>query len=154
MYKLAPRSKTRIVNHSGLFAHSKPTIINTLKIYFIPIAEIETCFQSKLEKYQSEIKSINIVVNEEYASNLNEIKNLKNNLETKQSDVDESNKLSDESNEGEHVFMPYAGNGYIGLSLFSKNGLFSYHQKSVNLKLNYNPLAQIYSDILPSKGVF
>ena len=116
------------------------------------LVELENCIQSKLDKYAQEIKLMNLVVNDEYASNLHEIKNLKNNNNNNNNLDSPENSNSDSNGDSDKYFLPYAGNGYIGVSLFGKNGLYSYHQKSLSLKLNYNPLAQIYSDTLPVKG--
>lgn len=111
--------------------------------------------QSNLERFRSELKSMNAVVNEEFSSDLNELKSLKNNpQDVKTSDELKLEENTDEAlNKDDKYFLPYVGNGYIGLSVSSKQGLYSYHQKSLNLKLNYNPLAQIYSDTLTYKGM-
>ena len=53
----------------------------------------------------------------------------------------------------EKLFLPYVGNGYIGISLISKQGLFGSFQKSLSLQLNYNPLIQIYSETLKKKEI-
>jgi hypothetical protein len=97
---------------------------------------------------------MNVVINEEYSSDLNELKLLKTNQQdAKVLDELKVEENTDEAlNKDEKYFLPYTGNGYIGLSFFSKRGLYSYHQKSLNLKLNYNPLVQIYSDTLTYKG--
>lgn len=116
------------------------------------LVELENCIQSTLDKYAQEIKSMNVVVNEEYATNLHEIKNLKNNNDLETLNLSEQENADASLNE--KYFLPYTGNGYIGVSLFGKNGLYSYLQKSLSLKLNYNPLAQIYSDTLSFKGNF
>ena len=161
LFRLSPRSK-RSSTYSGtnsFYFTSFHKILLYHSSYFFSskffTAELESCMQSNLERYKSELKSMNAVVNEESVSDLNELKNLKNNQqEAKASD----NELKLEENTGESLnkdekyFLPYAGNGYIGLSVFSKRGLHSYHQKSLNLKLNYNPLVQIYSDTLTYKG--
>lgn len=71
------------------------------------------------------------------------------------SEVDESPSLDEALNpptEGEKLFLPYTGNGYIGVSANSKIGLFAAHMKSLSLPLLYNPLASIYVDNLEKKG--
>jgi hypothetical protein len=106
--------------------------------------------KSKLEKYQNEITSMNIVINEDYPT---DYKNLKNIKEKPADSLLEASNENDLNNKDEKTFLPFIGNGNIGLSLFSKNGLYLYHQKSSNLKLSYNPLAQVYVDTLPNKGL-
>jgi hypothetical protein len=54
--------------------------------------------------------------------------------------------------EDEKLFLPFTGNGYIGIAINSNKGLHAYHQKSLNLPVKYNPIAQISSDTLESKG--
>jgi hypothetical protein len=106
--------------------------------------------KSKLEKYQNEITSMNVVINEDYPT---DYKNLKNINEKPTDSLLEASNENDLNNKDEKTFLPFIGNGNLGLSLFSKNGLYLYHQKSSNLKLSYNPLAQAYVDTLPNKGL-
>ena len=54
--------------------------------------------------------------------------------------------------EDEKLFLPFTGNGYIGISINSNKGLYVYHQKSLSLSIKYNPVALITSDTLDSKG--
>lgn len=73
------------------------------------------------------------------------------------SEVDESPSFDEALNpptEGEKLFLPYTGNGYIGVSANSKIGLFAAHMKSLSLPLLYNPLASIYVDNLEKKEVY
>jgi len=53
----------------------------------------------------------------------------------------------------EKLFLPFVGNGYIGISLISKQGIFGSLHKSLNLPLKYNPLIQIYSENLKKKEI-
>lgn len=62
-------------------------------------------------------------------------------------------KETDLYTEEEHLYLPFTGNGYIGLSIISKQGLYANYQKTLSLPLMYSPLAQIYSDTLPKKGL-
>jgi hypothetical protein len=52
------------------------------------------------------------------------------------------------------LYLPYTGNGYIGLAINSKLGLYASQEraKSLSLPLMYNPLVIIYSDNLEKKG--
>lgn len=67
------------------------------------------------------------------------------------SDFDDEKTLNAE-NSNEKLFLPYIGNGFIGLSANSKLGLFASHMKSLSLRVMYNPLASIYIDNLERKG--
>ena len=63
------------------------------------------------------------------------------NLQHEQSLADDSEKL----------YLPFTGNGYIGISIVSKQGLYASPLKSLNLQLKYNPIIQIYSETLKKK---
>ena len=52
----------------------------------------------------------------------------------------------------EKYFLPFSGNGYIGISASSKIGILASFQKYLSLPINYNPLVQIYSDTFLKKG--
>lgn len=53
-----------------------------------------------------------------------------------------------------NIYLPYTGNGYIGVSMQSKYGLYANYHKSLSLNLKYNPLVQVYSDQLSKMGAF
>jgi hypothetical protein len=84
-----------------------------------------------LEKYTDSLKFKNAALSEwrdeAMSSNTNE-------------DTTESNY--------ENKYLPYTSNGYIGISMISKQGLFASHFKSLNTLLGYNPLVSVYSDNL------
>jgi hypothetical protein len=48
----------------------------------------------------------------------------------------------------ENKYLPFTSNGYIGISMISKQGLFAPHFKSLNTPLAYSPLVSVYSDNL------
>jgi len=69
-------------------------------------------------------------------------------------DVNVQNDLPpiEEADTSEKIFLPYVGNGFIGVSANSKLGLFANHMKSLSLPVMYNPLVSIYVDNLERKG--
>lgn len=146
--------------------------------------ELENCVQSKLDRLKHSIGERNVVVyempfngeaggspntNKDSANaQLKSVQNLDNEDQSKPDltlnpspdllSIDESQS----SQHGEKYFLPYTGNGYIGLSVLSKKGLFasmsvsghqiaSYSSSSLNLSLMYSPLAFIYADNLNRK---
>ncbi len=56
--------------------------------------------------------------------------------------------------DGGETYVPYTGNGFIGISLNSKEGVFGFYQKSLSLKFNYNPLSYIYLEGFEKTGKF
>ena len=71
-------------------------------------------------------------------------------------EVIQANNKNDQSfftDANEKLFLPFTGNGYIGISLISKQGIFGSLQKSLNIQLKYNPLIQIYSENLKKKEI-
>ena len=66
--------------------------------------------------------------------------------------AEELNSLEATLPNDQKLFLPFTGNGYIGLAANSKNGLFVNHMKSLSLPIIYNPLASIYLDNLEKKG--
>ena len=64
------------------------------------------------------------------------------------------NKNNNNNNENEARFLPYTGNGFIGLSLASDQGIYVSHQRSqISLKINYQPVSRIFSTMLSNKEV-
>lgn len=66
--------------------------------------------------------------------------------------VEDLSPIEDKISGEQKLFLPFTGNGYIGLAANSKNGLFVHHMKSLSLPIVYNPLARIYLDNLEKKG--
>lgn len=102
-------------------------------------AKLESCVKSRLEIYSDAIASMN-TVHSEWSSYK---KSLINN--------EENNHLID--NDNEKLFLPFTGNGYLGISINSNLGVYVYHQKAVSLPIKYNPVTQISSDILNFKEI-
>ena len=78
---------------------------------------------------------------EKYSSNNNNNNNANENVIS-----------TDPSYEDEKLYLPFTGNGYIGIAINSNRGIYAYHQKSLGLPVKYNPIAQISSDTLIRKG--
>jgi hypothetical protein len=97
--------------------------------------------QTSLDKYSREIKLMNTVHTDGYDFKLNY-------LDYTSHPTSVSPDVHDHTPDGEHFFLPYTGNGYIGLSLQSTQGIYVNFQKSLSLLLHYNPLVQVYSDTL------
>lgn len=97
---------------------------------------MEDCISSKLEAFKESINSFNTLITEWHET--------------------EKDKISPKQNENdlleENLFLPYVGNGYVGVSLTSKEGIFAFNQKSASFPLHYNPIANIYSDTMSKKG--
>jgi hypothetical protein len=55
--------------------------------------------------------------------------------------------LSDDGN----YYIPFTGNGYIGISLNTKSGLVAKHVNSLSMSLKYNPLVSLYADEYSAK---
>ena len=114
--------------------------------------------KTKLEKYKDQVQSLNFVESDWSEFGLNQIHATMTNLRKKDSN-DQLNQLNEPLIENvddidEKLFLPFVGNGYIGLSTISKQGFFAYHQKTLSLPLRYSPLVQIYSETLKKKGNF
>lgn len=101
--------------------------------------ELDFCMHKSLDKFSNDIKLMNAAVTDgdRFISYSNS--KLQTNDESTNEPLDDL-----------PFFLPYTGNGYIGLSIKSDNGMFLNFHKSMNLKLFYNPLVQIYSDRLKS----
>ena len=91
-----------------------------------------------LDKYSNEIKLMNAVTTESH-----EFDQFNNEISLSQS----KSNIQEKS-----IYLPYTGNGYIGVSIQSKQGLYANYHKSLSLNLNFNPLVQVYSDRLSKMG--
>lgn len=96
--------------------------------------ELENCMLKDLDKYSNEIKLMNAVTTESH-----EFDQFNNEISLSQS----KSNIQEKS-----IYLPYTGNGYIGVSIQSKQGLYANYHKSLSLNLNFNPLVQVYSDRL------
>lgn len=76
----------------------------------------------------------------------NAIKNQENENSGKNDDLVQVASLEEAFNSNEKLYLPYTGNGYIGISANSKLGLFANQLKSLSLPLLYSPLSFIYTD--------
>ena len=94
-----------------------------------------------LDKFSNDIKLMNAVVTDGDRFAQNTL------INTEVEDKSLTEHLDDEP-----FFLPYTGNGYIGLSIKSKQGLYLNFHKSMYLNLFYNPLVEIYSDQLTNSG--
>lgn len=99
--------------------------------------ELESCMQKNLDKYSDAFKLMNAVATDDHAFKTNY-------LNSEFTDP----AISGDDTSDEHFFLPYTGNGYIGLAIQSKEGLFVNFHKSLSLNINYNPLAQVYIEAL------
>lgn len=118
---------------------------------------IENCISLKLEKFRASIESMNTVVSE-WPMQLSDVIKKDQNIPPKSSDQaptinDDLLLLDNEQIDYDRLYLPYTGNGYIGLAINSKMGLFANHLKGLSLELMYNPLSIIYSDNLEKKGI-
>ncbi|CAF0948843.1 unnamed protein product [Brachionus calyciflorus] len=104
-------------------------------------AELESFIDSKLDRYKESIKSFNTLIT------VWPVKEKDPLVETQNTDKNELD------HHDENLFLPYTGNGYIGISIISKRGIFANHHKTLSLPLLYNPLSQIYSDSMAKKEV-
>jgi hypothetical protein len=102
--------------------------------------EQETCINSQLERYKESINTFNTLVTEWPIVDLDPL-NEKTNDNKQDVHIGEEN-----------LFLPYTGNGYIGISINSKQGLYANYHKSLSLPIMYNPLVNIYSDTMSKKG--
>lgn len=99
-----------------------------------------------LEKFSNDIKLMNAALTEHHQFDPSY-------LTTKDSSQDDKKGSTDHLDD-EPFFLPYTGNGYLGLSMKSKLGIFVNFHKNLNLKLYFNPLVEIYSDRLNKIGIF
>lgn len=118
-YKLAPRSRSR----QGYYS-----------------TELDRCMNKNLEKFSYDIKLMNAALTENHQLDPSY-------LTTKSNAQDDKDHLIDPL-DYEHFFLPYTGNGYLGLSMKSKLGIFVNFHKNLNLQLYFNPLVDVYSDRL------
>lgn len=56
--------------------------------------------------------------------------------------------LISKPNENANKYVPFIGNGYIGINIDSKQGIFGHYNNrlGLNLQLKYNPLTYVYYD--------
>lgn len=97
--------------------------------------------KKSLTKYADDVKLMNAVVTESHDFKLNYLHH------TPETGTTTTGELHNDEDD-ENFFLPYTGNGYIGLSVQSSQGIFVNFQKSLSLNLKYNPLVQVYSDTL------
>lgn len=109
------------------------------------LAELESCMKKSLTKYADDVKLMNAVVTESHDFKLNYLHH------TPETGTTTTGELHNDEDD-ENFFLPYTGNGYIGLSVQSSQGIFVNFQKSLSLNLKYNPLVQVYSDTLTKMG--
>lgn len=106
-------------------------------------AELDNCMLKNLDKYQYDINLMNSVFTESH--------NFKTNYMKNSNDDDPAAETSLNHQTDEKFYIPYTGNGYIGLSIQSNEGLFVSYHKSLSLKIFHNPLVQVYSENYPKK---
>jgi hypothetical protein len=134
----------------GLIIYSISTKTKRTGNYSI---ELESCMNSYLDKFKELKKSKNFVdsdwslTNEQDNGKLNIIPDASLSL-LEQQKINQETLYTDAKDD---LYLPYAGNGYIGVSLISKQGLYGSYQKGLQLQLKYNPLTQIYSETLKKK---
>lgn len=137
--------------------------------------ELESCASQNLERYQSGIDAKNVVVYELPYPDLT-TEQLRKTQESSQNKIKKTsggggvNKplpldeisllnvdlLSDTSGSS-RFFLPYTGNGYIGVSITNQNangeGLYANYQKTLSLPLMFSPLASLFTDGYERKEV-
>ena len=113
--------------------------------------------QKNLEKYSRDIKLMNTVLTDGHEFKLNYLEHINyppNSASTPFVDQIQKQQILATEEDGENFFLPYTGNGYIGLALQSTQGIYVNMQKSLSLNLRYNPLVQVYSDTLAKSGLY
>ena len=97
-----------------------------------------------LDKFAIDLKSMNSALTENHQFDTSYHKP----TEKTTNKEDSLDNLNDEL-----FFLPYTGNGYLGLSFKSKLGIFINFHKNLNLQSYFNPLVEIYSDRLTKYGI-
>lgn len=140
-------------------------------IEIISIVELESCASQNLERYQSGIEAKNVVVYELPYPDLTS-EQLRKTQESSQNKLkkaggvkplplDEISLLNvdllSDSSGSSRFFLPYTGNGYIGVSITNQNtngeGLYANYHKTLSLPLMFSPLASLFTDGYERKEV-